>query len=116
MVHVSHTGSPSVPVGKWLEMIGMDSKPSAASRAAPAVPSSVIRRSLAAADPSPEKYEASATPVLQPKQMRKEVKKEEKDPGGLFEPWLDIIKGNCKALEVRSSYNSTGTLTPVTVM
>ena len=86
-----------MPVGKWMEVIGMDAKP-AGGRSGPVAPSSAARptnlhqQALAAAT-SPS-YMTPAAP--------RQVKKEERDT--LFEPWLDIKKGNYKPLKVWINY------------
>ena len=87
-----------MPVGKWMEVIGMDARP-IGGRSGPVAPSSAARptnlhqQSLAAAM-SPNPMSPAA-----PRQARKE----EKD--ALFEPWLDIKKGNYKPLKVRVDNN-----------
>ena len=94
-----------------MEMIGMDVKPTGG-RSAPVAPSSVARptnlhqQSLTAAartEPS-QAPEQTPTPPPQPAKpqiFKKEaVKREEKDAAHPVEPWLEIHKGNFKALKV----------------
>lgn len=97
-----------MPVGKWMEVIGMDIKP-AGGRSAPVAPSSMARptnphqQSLTMATrPSPL---PQPPPVKQVKMLslvkREPVKREEREALTVFEPWLDIARGNFKPIKVR---------------
>lgn len=100
-----------MPVGKWMEIIGMDSKAPGGRREG-LIPPPVTRPSNQRQanqhhlrDHSTGKTTSTAQgsspspPPEKEKQEKKAVKKEEKEPTA-WEPWLEINKGNFKALKV----------------
>lgn len=103
-------GGPSMPVGRWMELIGMDRKPPGARHepAPPLEPTMTTRpmrqHTLSRLRDSDMDLELSSSPSPQPSQQpererKAAVKKEEKD-GGLWEPWLEMSKGHFKPLKV----------------
>ena len=103
-------GGPSMPVGKWMEIIGMDSKAPGGRREG-VIPPPVTRpsnqrlanqhhlRDHAARESLSAAEASSPSPPPEREKERKVVKKEEREPG-LWEPWLEINKGNFKPLKV----------------
>ena len=96
-----------MPVGKWMEIIGMDSKAPGGRREG-IIPPPVTRpasqrtaqlREQSARDLLSREDSSPSPPPEKEKQERKVVKKEEKEQGG-WEPWLEIQRGNFNPVKV----------------
>lgn len=99
-----------MPVGKWMEIVGMDAKAPGGRREG-VIPPPVTRpsnqrvanqhhlRDHSARDALSNADASSGSPPPEKEKERKVVKKEEKETG-LWEPWLEINKGNFKPLKV----------------
>lgn len=96
-----------MPVGKWMEIIGMDSKAPGGRREG-VIPPPVTRpasqrtaqlREQSARELLSKEDSSPSPPPEKEKQERKVVKKEEKEHGG-WEPWLEIQRGNFNPVKV----------------
>lgn len=111
-------GGPSMPVGKWMEIIGMDAKAPGGRREG-VIPPPVTRPSNQRLASHHQLRDHSAQEALsddissdsqqaepQKEKERKVAKKEkEEKDAGMWEPWLEISKGNFKPLKARDLPN-----------
>jgi hypothetical protein len=94
-----------MPVGRWMEIIGMDAKVPGSRRDVMTPPIATMttrpvrQQNLTYLRDSGD-LDWSPSPSPQPEREKKVVKKEEKD-GILWEPWLEMSKGHFKPLKVR---------------
>lgn len=97
-----------MPVGKWMEIIGMDSKAPGGRREGvipPPVTRPASQRTAQLREQSAREHQSKDDDALSPspppekeKQERKVAKKEEKEHG--WEPWLEIQRGNFNPVKV----------------
>ena len=86
-----------MPVGKWMDMKGIDVKPTGG-RSVPVPPSGSARQLQLQQQHA---HTRAATPPLPtPRPLKKEKEEKELGPPPAFEPWLDMNKGTFKPIQV----------------